>query len=149
MRIFSMLHKIYTFCFLFALLSGCNDDDYVPIDVPINAFISLEDFEQQVINSAGTEAVGCGKVEINESSFAVNTCVSDSFFIVTPFYAFYIIQGIDSRVARAVSMSLSGVVEFWSYDSFGGGEISSIVCNDPSSTFELMGSHTDTFNCAE
>lgn len=78
--------------FLFALLSGCNNDDDVPVDVPINAFISLEYFEQQVINSVGTEAVGCGKVKINESSFAVNTCVSDSFFIVTPFYAFYIIQ---------------------------------------------------------
>lgn len=46
-------------------------------------------------------------------------------------------------------MSLSGVVKFGSYDSFGEGEISSIVCNDPSSTFELVGSHTDIFNCTK
>ncbi len=136
-----MLYKIDIFCFLFTFLSGCNDDDIPPI--------SLEDFEQEVINVAGTQAIDCGKVEINESPLAVNTCASDSFIINKSFYSFYIEQGIDSSIAYAVSMDVSGVVLYWSYDSFDGGQISSSVCEDPSATSEFTGSHTDVFNCTE
>lgn len=136
-----MLYKIYIFCFLFTLLSGCNDDDVHPI--------LLEDFEQEVINVAGTQAIDCGKVEINESPLAVNTCASDSFILNKSFYSFYIVKGTDSSVAYAVSMDVSGGVVYWSYDSFDGGQISSSVCQDPSITSEFTGSHTDVFNCTE
>lgn len=111
--------------------------------------IYMEDFEQQVINVAGTQATDCGKVEINGSSLAVNTCVSDSFVINTPFYSFYVVQGIDSSVAYGVSMNVDGIVEYWHYDSFNGGKISSSVCENASATFDLTGSHTDVFNCTE
>ncbi|MFT5676241.1 MAG: hypothetical protein ACI808_002182 [Paraglaciecola sp.] len=74
----------------------------------------MEGFEQQVINLAGTQAINCGKFDINESSLAVNTCVSESYIINTSFYSFYIVQRIDSSVAYAVSMNVSGVVEYWS-----------------------------------
>lgn len=47
--------------------------------------------------------------------------VSDSFILNQSFYAFYIAQGIDSNVGRAVSMDVKGVVLYWSYDSFDGG----------------------------
>jgi hypothetical protein len=126
-----------------ALLSGCNkgDDGELPI--------SIESFEQQVIDSAGTQAIDCGKVDINESPFTVNTCVSDSFILNTPFYAFYIVQGIDSNAAYAVSMSSSSVVESWSYDSYGEGSISSSVCEDPSGTFDFLGTHSDVLNCTK
>lgn len=136
-----MLHKFSIFCFLITLLNGCNDDDIPPI--------SLEDFEQEVINVAGIQAIDCGKVGVNESPLAVNTCVSDSFIINQSFYSFYTVQGIDSTVAYAVSMAVNGVVLYWSYDSFDGGKISSIVCKDPSATSEFTGAHTDVFNCTE
>ena len=136
-----MLHKFFIICFLFTLLSGCNDDDIPPI--------SLEDFEQEVINVAGTQAIDCGKVDINESSLAVNTCISDSYILNTPFYSFYMVDGVDSTVAYAVTMDVNGVVLYWSYDSFDGGQISSRVCEDPSATSELTGAHTDVFNCTE
>ena len=136
-----MLHKLFISCTLITLLSGCNDDD-----IPA---ITMEDFEQEVINVAGAEAIDCGKVEINEPALAVNTCASDSFIINQSFYSFYIAQGIDSSVAYAVSMDVNGVVLYWSYDSFDGGQISSRVCKDPSATSEFTGSHTDVFNCTE
>ena len=136
-----MLYRIYTVFFFFALLCGCNDDENSPI--------SMEAFEKRVIDSVGESAVDCGKVEINESTFTVNTCVSDSYIINTPFYAFYIVQGIDSTVAYAVSMNLSSVVKTWSYDSYGEGSISSRVCEDPSGTFDLMGTESDVLNCTE
>jgi len=136
-----VLNKIYIFCFFVIFLSGCNDDDIAPI--------SLENFKQEVIDVAGTQAIDCGKVEINESPLAVNTCVSDSFIINQSFYSFYIAQGIDSSVAYAVSMDVNGVVLYWSYDSFDGGQISSRVCEEPSATSEFTGSHVDVFNCTE
>ena len=136
-----MLHKLFISCTLITLLSGCNDDD-----IPA---ITMEDFEQEVINVAGAEAIDCGKVEINEPALAVNTCASDSFIINQSFYSFYIAQGIDSSVAYAVSMDVNGVVLYWSYDSFDGGQISSRVCKDPSATSEFTGSHTEVFKCTE
>lgn len=145
-----MPYKIYIFCFLITLLSGCNDDnnDLITMDEDTGS-ISMEDFEQEVINLAGTQAIDCGRVEINASSLAVNTCVSDSYILNISFYSFYIVQGIDSSVAYSVTMNASGVVEYWSYDSFGEGNISSSVCENPSATSELTGSHTDLFNCTE
>jgi len=137
----TVLQKFFIFCVLVTLLGGCNEDD-----IPT---ISLEDFEQEVINVAGTQAFDCGKVEINESPLAVNTCVSDSFIINQSFYSFYIAQGIDSTVAYAISMAANGVVLYWSYDSFDGGKITSIVCKEPSATSELTGAHTDVINCTE
>jgi len=136
-----VLYKIFIFCFLFTLLSGCNDDD--------TPSISLQDFEQEVINAAGAQAIDCGKAENNESALAVNTCASDSFIINQSFYSFYIVQSIDSSIAFAISMDVTGVVLYWSYDSFDGGQISSSVCEDPSATSEFTGSHTDVFNCTE
>lgn len=136
-----MRHNSLTFCFLITLLSGCNEDD-----IPS---ISLDNFEEEVINVAGAQAIDCGKVEINESPLTVNTCVSDSFIINQPFYSFYIAQGLDSSVAYAVSMDVNGVVLYWSYDSFDGGQISSRVCKDPSATSEFTGSYNDVFNCTE
>ncbi|MBU2870560.1 hypothetical protein [Colwellia sp. E2M01] len=126
-----------------ALLSGCNEDDDAELSTPI------ESFEQQVVNSAGKQAIYCGKVEINESPFTVNTCVSGSFILNTPFYAFYNVQGFDSTVSYAISMSSSSVVESWFYDSHGEGSISSSICEDPSGTFDLLGSHSDVLNCTE
>jgi len=136
-----VLYKTSIFCVLLTLLSGCNDDDYHPI--------SLEDFEQEVINLAGTQAIDCGKVASNESPLAVNTCVSDSFIINKSFYAFYSAQGIDSSLVYAVSMDVNGVLLYWSYDSFDGGHISSSVCENPSATSEFTGFHTDVFHCTE
>lgn len=136
-----MLYKIYIYCFLFTLLSGCNNDNIPPI--------SLEYFDQEVINVAGTQAINCSTVEINESPLVVNTCASDSFITNQSFYSFYIEQGIDSSVAYAVSMDVNGVVLQWSYNSFDGGKISSSVCEDPSATSEFTGSHTDVFNCTD
>ncbi len=123
------------------MLSGCNEDDIPPI--------SLENFEQEVINVAGKQAIDCGKVGINESSLVVNTCISDSYILNTPFYSFYMAKGVDSTLVYAVTMDVNGGVLYWSYDSFNGGQISSRVCKDPSTTSELTGEHTDVFNCTE
>lgn len=46
-------------------------------------------------------------------------------------------------------MNVDGVVEYWHYDSFNGGEISSSICENASATFDLAGSHTDVFSCTE
>jgi hypothetical protein len=46
-------------------------------------------------------------------------------------------------------MDSSGVVMYWSYDSFDDGKISSSICEDPRATFEFTGNHTDVFNCSE
>jgi hypothetical protein len=129
------------FCFFVIFLSGCKDDNPNPI--------SMEYFEQQVTDEAGTQAIDCGKVDINESSLAVNTCVSDSYILNIPFYSFYIVEGVDSTVAYAVTMSASGVLLYWTYDNYLGGNVSSIVCENPSATSELTGEHTDVFNCTE
>jgi len=143
-----MVYKIYICAVLFALTTGCNnskDSD--------SKFISIDEFEQKVVDSVGEKAINCGKVDIGDSTFVVNTCVSDSFFINTPFYAIYIQQGTDSSVASAFAMNSSGVVEHWSYDSdISGGSnresrVTSTVCENPSVALHLNDINLNIIEC--
>lgn len=145
-----MLYKICFLCFFISLLNSCNEDENDTTSITQdNTPISMESFEQEVINLAGALAIDCGKVEINESSLTVNMCVSDSFIINASFYSFYVVQGIDSHVAHAISMDSNNVVKYWSYDSYGEGSISSKICKTPSATSKFTGSHSEIFNCSE
>jgi len=142
----------YKFCIctvLLALSTGCNDNKGSD-----SKFISIDEFEQQVFDSVGEQAINCGKVDINDSPFLVNTCVSDSFIINTPFYAIYIQQGIDSSVVSAFAMNSSGVVEYWTYDSdISGGSnresrVTSLICEDPSVAFDLNDVNLNVIECS-
>ncbi len=137
----TVLNKVFIICFWVVLLSGCNDDDIESI--------SMEYFEKQVIDIAGEGAIFCGEVDINEPTLVVNTCISDSYILNIPFYSFYLVQGDDSIEAYAVTMDASSKVLYWSYDNFLGGNIATVVCENPSVTSELTGAHTDVFICSE
>ena len=105
------------------------------------------------MDSVGEKDINWGKVDIGDSPFVVNTCVSDSFFINTPFYAVYIQQGIDSSVVSAFAMNSSGVVEHWSYDSdISGGSnresrVTSTVCDNPSVALDLNDINLNVIEC--
>jgi hypothetical protein len=106
------------------------------------------------VDSVAEQAIYCGKVDIGDSPFVVNTCVSDSFIINIPFYAVYIQQGIDSSVASAFTMNTSGVVEYWSYDSdISGGSnsesrVTATVCENPSVNFDLNDTNINVIECS-
>ncbi len=143
-----MAYKTYICAVLFAFTTGCNNNKDSD-----SKFISIEEFEQKVVDSVGEKAINCGKVDIGDSIFVVNTCVSDSFFINTPFYAIYIRQGTDSSVASALAMNSSGVVEHWSYDSdISGGSnresrVISTVCENPNIALYLNDINIDIIEC--
>jgi len=143
-----MTYKLYIYTLLLALTTGCNDNKGSD-----SKFISIDEFEQQVFDSVGDQAINCGKVDINDSPFVVNTCVSDSFIINTPFYAIYIQQGMDSNVASAFAMNSSGVVTYWSYDSdISGGNnsesrVTSGTCETPSIAFDLNDVDLNVIEC--
>lgn len=125
-------------CAVLLALTGCNSNES-----PDSKFISIEEFEQKLLDSVGEQAINCGKVNIGDSPYDVNTCVSDSFIINIAFYAVYIQQGTDSHVASAFTMNSSDVVEYWSYDSDisggsnSGSRVTSTVCENPTLTFDL------------
>ena len=125
-------------CAVVLALTGCNSNKD-----PDSKFISIEEFEQKLLDSVGEQATNCGKVNIGDSPYDVNTCVSDSFIINIAFYAVYIQQGTDSQVASAFTMNSNGVVEYWSYDSDisggsnSGSRVTSTVCENPTLTFDL------------
>ena len=145
-RVLFVAYKLFVFSVLLALMTGCNNSDD-------SGFISIEEFERQVLDSVGEQATNCGKVDIGDSPFIVNTCVSDSFIINTPFYAVYFKQGIDSSVASALTMNVNGVVEYWSYDSDitggSGGEsrVTTTVCENPSVAFDLNDINVSVIEC--
>jgi hypothetical protein len=144
-----MANKVLIVVFLLALTTGCNKSEG-----PDSAFISIEEFEQQVLDSVTEQATNCGKVAIGDSPFVVNTCVSDSFIINTPFYAVYIQQGTDSSVASAITMNTSGVVEHWLYDSDisggsnSGSRVTVTVCENPSVIFHLDDMTINVIECS-
>jgi len=142
-------YKVIIFAVFLVLTNGCNSNGD-----PDSKFISIEEFEQQVLDSISEQATNCGKVDIGDSAYNVNTCVSDSFIINIPFYAIYIKQGIDSSVAIAFTMHESGVVEYWTYDSdISGGSnresrVTATVCENPSITIDLDDSNVNVIECS-
>ncbi|MGL1957451.1 MAG: hypothetical protein OCD00_09075 [Colwellia sp.] len=123
---------------LLGLLFGC-DSSY---DKP-----SLSDFEAKVIKAASINAIDCGKV--GSQSSEVNTCVSDSFIINMPFYAFYNITGIDSLVTKAVTMDQNNTVTYWWYDDKGTEIISQSICEKPELNPTPYSDETQVFSCEE
>jgi len=143
-----MVYKLYICAALLALTTGCNNSKDSN-----SKFISIDEFEQKVVDSVGEKAINCGKVDIGDSPLVVNTCVSDYFFINTSFYAFYIQEGIDSSVVSAFTLNSSGVVEHWSYDSdISGGSnresrVTSTVCENPSIALDLNDINLNVIEC--
>ena len=83
----------------------------------IQCSIDVEQFQQQLQTAAGMDAEFCGRVEASETSIATDNCVENSFNSQTPFYAVYMLQGIDSTVAEGISFNPQKELYFWDYDS--------------------------------
>ncbi len=87
------------------------------VDEKVGCFISLNQFQQQMIQTSGPDANLCGTVAIDQSPQLVDACVRDALANQKAFVATYMLRGIDSTVAQGLSSSASGVSFLWNYDS--------------------------------
>jgi len=87
------------------------------------------------------------------TSWCAKLLVSTPTLPLTPFYAIYIQQGMDSNVASAFAMNSSGVVTYWSYDSdISGGNnsesrVTSGTCETSSIAFDLNDVDLNVIEC--
>ena len=83
----------------------------------IQCVIDVDQFQQTLQMAAGTDSEFCGRVEASITSIATDTCIENAFSTRTPFYAVYMLQGIDSTVAEGISFNSMNELFFWDYDS--------------------------------
>ena len=118
------------------------------------AFVPFTEFEQMVASEAGESATNCGVAEVGSVLFDNNQCIVDAFILQNPAYAIYKLQGIDSLLAEAITISESGVVRLWFYDSniSGGGELTlslvdNVECELPEVNSDLEVPLSELFTC--
>ena len=118
-----MKGKILILIVLLTCSVGCQDDDLE----------TMTEFEKQIVKHTGTDAINCGTVGIGESALRVNTCATDSYTLILPFYAIYLQQGFDGAAATAVSLNEQGQLKLWSYDGsqYTDMPIASVICHAP------------------
>lgn len=79
--------------------------------------ITFSDFRQQVERNSGINAVDCGITNGSQSSLPLNICIANAFGNSEAAFSVYRTQGIDSNTADALSITRSGNVFFYSFDS--------------------------------
>ena len=87
------------------------------INGKFGCYIPVDQFEQQLMEAAGDQAVRCTTVEIDQSPQLTDVCVENAIAEGKAFTAIYMLRGIDSEVAEGVSGDSSRNVTYWSYDS--------------------------------
>lgn len=138
----------------YTLLLGCGSSDDSIGDAPEDRK-TIDDFKAEVMITLNSEATNCGTVGISENSVTVNTCVAESASNSDSFYAFYVLQGIDSQVASAISGEEDGTIFLWHFDSNPAGGVPgspSLVekeeCVDPEFSGSVDSGHEDIFLCS-
>lgn len=116
--------------FVFVALALCACD---PSD---ETAITMADARTAAMSSAGPSAVDCGTIEAQESRADANCCLASKRAQSMPAFALYILQGIDSVVAQAVSLNADGQVEYFLFSGDLGdfddpveGRITKTICN--------------------
>ena len=119
---FKILVKWLFISSTFLLFVGCGSEWKGDIEEEENiSGITVDDFNNQIKFSAGKNAINCGRLEPNEDSSEINSCVIEAFENKQSFYVVYRLQGIDSTVIEGVSYNENNRLILWSFDSDPGG----------------------------
>ncbi len=92
---------------------------------------SVEQLRSTITQAASDSAINCGEVQVAAAPEEVDQCLIQAYNNQTPAYAIYFLQGIDSTVARGVVIDSDRTVRFWTYDSWGTGQITEHSCELP------------------
>ena len=75
------------------------------------------DPDEAAASAAGSDSIDCGRVPADGDPTVVDACAADALAAKKPFRARYDLQAFDSKVARVMAGTSSGVVQTFSYDS--------------------------------
>lgn len=120
---------------------------------PLDSGVTFDDFRDRARALAGSNAVDCGNAEIGQGN-EQNACIGSAFAAQSAAFATYDRQGIDSRVATALAVTVGGGVFnlFFDGDPSGGGsssngQITVDECINASLTGIVDGQPNEVFIC--
>lgn len=118
-----------------------------------NSGITFDNFRDRVSALAGDNPSDCGHAPADQGS-AQHVCIGSAFVEQSAAFATYENQGVDSRSATGIAVTLSDRVfkVFFDGDPTGGGsssngEVTVEECINPSLSGIVDGQPTEVFNC--